>query len=70
MIVIIVQVVYFVLFYLTYGRWALKCYCNVAILLVVNERLLISSRFSPYEFLSRCKFSTFITRQPVWLNFT
>ena len=41
--------------------------CTVAILPVVRNNLPISPRFSPYEFLSRCKFvqvSTLTTRQP------
>ena len=33
-------------------------YCNVAILPVVTKDLPISPRFSPEDFLSRCKFST------------
>ena len=36
---------------------------NVAILPVVTEDFSSSSRFTPYEFLSRCKFSTLTTRQ-------
>ena len=40
----------------------------VAILPVVTEDLPISPRFTPYDFLSRCKFSTLTTRQP--MNFT
>ena len=35
----------------------------VAILLVYSKDLIISPRFTPYEFLSRCKFSTLTTRQ-------
>ena len=39
---------------------------NVAILpAVVTNNLLISFRFKPYEFLSRCKFRTLTTRQPI-----
>ena len=38
--------------------------CDVAILLVVTKDLPISPRFSPYDFLSRCKFSSLTTRQP------
>ena len=37
----------------------------VAILPVVTKDLLISPRFTPYEFVSRCKFSTLTTRQPM-----
>ena len=57
------------LFLTTYGRWASTCqvtnptYCNVAILPVVTKDLLISPQFLPYEFLSRCKFSTLTTHQ-------
>ena len=40
-------------------------YCNFAILLVVTKDLPISPRFSPSDFLERCKFSTLITPQPV-----
>ena len=37
----------------------------ITILLVVTEDLPISPRFTPYNFLSRCKFSTLTTRQPM-----
>ena len=37
----------------------------ITILSVVNKDLPISPRFTPYNFLSRCKFSNLITRQPV-----
>ena len=37
----------------------------VAILPVVTKDLPISSRFTPDEFLSRCKFSTLTTCQPM-----
>ena len=37
----------------------------VTILPVVTKDLPISPRFTPYNFLSRCKFSTFTTRQPM-----
>ena len=37
----------------------------VTILPVVTKDLPISPRFTPYDFLSRCKFSTLITRQPM-----
>ena len=36
----------------------------ITILPVVTKDLPISSRFAPYDFLSRCKFSTLTTRQP------
>ena len=36
---------------------------NVAILPVVTKDLPISPRFTPYEFSSRCKFSTLTSRQ-------
>ena len=36
---------------------------NITILPVVTEDLPISSRFTPYDFLSRCKFITLTTRQ-------
>ena len=32
---------------------------------MVTKDLPISPRFTPYEFVSRCKFSTFTTRQPM-----
>ena len=35
------------------------------ILPVVTKDLPISPRFTPYDFLSRCKFSTLTTRQPM-----
>ena len=37
----------------------------ISILPVVTQDLAISSRFSPCDFLSRCEFSTFTTRQPM-----
>ena len=37
---------------------------NVAILPVITKDLPSSPRFTPYEFLSRCNFSTLTTRQP------
>ena len=37
----------------------------ITILPVVSKDLPISPRFTPYGFLSRCKFSTLITRQPM-----
>ena len=37
----------------------------ITILPVVTEDLPFSPRFTPYDFLSRCKFSTFTTRQPM-----
>ena len=37
----------------------------ITILPVVTKDLPISPRFTPYNFLSRCKFSTLTTRQPV-----
>ena len=39
----------------------------ITILLVVTKDLPISPRFTPYNFLSRCKFSTLTTRQPMVL---
>ena len=41
---------------------------NVAILPVVTEDLPISPWFTPYDFLSRCKFSTLTTRQPMAMD--
>ena len=32
---------------------------------VTNDLPIISPRFTPYNFLSRCKFSTLTTRQPM-----
>ena len=37
----------------------------ITILPVVSKDLPISPRFTPYDFLSRCKFSTLTTRQPM-----
>ena len=37
----------------------------ITILSVVTKDLPISPRFTPYKFLSRCKFSTLTTRQPM-----
>ena len=37
----------------------------ITILPVVTKDLPISTRFTPYNFLSRCKFSTLTTRQPM-----
>ena len=37
----------------------------ITILSVVTKDLPISPRFTPYTFLSRCKFSTLTTRQPM-----
>ena len=37
----------------------------ITILPVVTKDLPISPRFAPYNFLSRCKFSTLTTRQPM-----
>ena len=37
----------------------------ITILPVVTKGLPISPQFTPYNFLSRCKFSTLITRQPM-----
>ena len=37
----------------------------ITILPVVTEDLPVSLRFTPYDFLSRCKFSTLTTRQPM-----
>ena len=37
----------------------------ITILPVVTKDLPISPRFTPYDFLSRCKFSTLTTRQPI-----
>ena len=37
---------------------------------VVTKDLPISPRFTPYDFLSRCKFSTLLQLVNQWLNFT
>ena len=37
----------------------------ITILPVVTKDLPISPRFTPYDFLSRCNFSTLTTRQPM-----
>ena len=49
---------FFVFFHLTYPMGL-----NVAILPVITKNIPISPRFTPYEFLWRCKFSTLTTRQ-------
>ena len=41
----------------------------IAILPVVTKDLPIPPRFTPYNFLSRCKFSTLTTRQPIMVEF-
>ena len=41
----------------------------ITILPVVTKDLPISPRFTPYNFLSRCKFSTLTTRQPTMVEF-
>ena len=51
---------------LTYSRWT----SSLPSCLWSLKDLLISPRFTPYDFLSRSKFSTLTTRQPQWLNFT
>ena len=38
---------------------------TITILPVVTKDLPISPRFTPYDFLSRCKFSNLTTRQPM-----
>ena len=40
-------------------------YLIITILPVVTKDLPISPRFTPYNFLSRCKFRTLTTRQPM-----
>ena len=40
-------------------------YLIITILPVVTKDLPISPRFTPYDFLSRCKFSNLTTRQPM-----
>ena len=42
---------------------------HITILSVVTKDLPISPRFTPYNFLSRCKFSTLRTRQPIMVEF-
>ena len=37
----------------------------IIVLSVVTKDLSISPRFTPYDFLSRCKFSTLTIRQPM-----
>ena len=37
----------------------------ITILPVVTKDLPIAPRFTPYDFLSRCKFSTLTTREPI-----
>ena len=41
----------------------------ITILPVVTKDLPISPRFPPYIFLSRCKFNTLTTRQPIMVEF-
>ena len=52
---------FFFIFHLTYSRWT----SIITILPVVTKDLPISLRFTPYNYLSRCKFSTLTTRQPM-----
>ena len=52
----------FFFFHLTYSRWTSSL---PSCLPVVTKDLPISPRFTPYNFLSRCKFSTLTTRQPM-----
>ena len=40
----------------------------ITILPVVTKDPPISPRFTPYDFLSRCKFSTLTTRQPIMVE--
>ena len=40
----------------------------IIILPVVTKDLPVSPRFTPYDFLSRCKFSTLTTRQPMYVE--
>ena len=53
---------FFLFFNLTYSRWTSLI---ITILPVVTKDLPISPRFTPYNILSRCKFSTLTTRQPM-----
>ena len=55
---------YYYFFHLTYSRWTI-----ITILPVVTKVLPISPRFTPYNFLSRCKFSTLTTRRPIMVEF-
>ena len=48
------------------ARFTSSTYCNVAILPVVTKDLPVSPRFSPFEFLSRCKFRTTSPRDLVY----
>ena len=41
----------------------------ITVLPVVTKDLPISPRFTPYNFLSRCKFSTLTTCQPITVEF-
>ena len=51
----------YLLFYLIYSRWASKMpFCLWSL-----RDLPISFRFTPYDFLSRCKFNTLTTCQPM-----
>ena len=46
--------------------WVTKStYGNVGILPAVTKDFPVSSQFLSYDFLSRCKFSTLTTRQPM-----
>ena len=47
------------------GLNVLGYHFHVRILPVVSKDLPLSPRCSPYDFLSRCKFSTLTTRQPM-----
>ena len=52
-------------FNLTYSRWT----SSLPSYLWSQKDLPISPRFTPYNFLSRCKFSTLTTRQPIMVEF-
>ena len=56
----LIESIYFSYFYTVAPMGA-----DVAVLPFVTEDLPISPRFTPYECLSRCKFSTLSTRQPI-----
>ena len=47
------------------SRWTLSPYHPACVTVTINKDLFISPRYTPYEFLSRCKFGTLTTRQPM-----
>ena len=58
----------YIFFHLTLSRWA--SFHPAYTVVTITKDLSISPRFTPYDFLSRCKFSTLLQLVNQWLNFT